>query len=252
MCLKFLEKKDSKLSGLIALAVMGPNNVMRLDVATLYAEYDDEYVTIPCNEMRIGATVRIAIVNGVRYLSLRDLMMLLFVIENKEVSRKWNELSIEAKHDILPSCYMSQFPGRGQTKQPVITLPGALKVIMYFSGEHAKRRQDMLVNILDRHFAERGWRLKALEANPVSDEEAGGDRKVISLTDVAKQMGRSLTHGELCRVGRAVLKKYRARYDVKPRKHLPGRPNRNRMMYTTKDRDLIEEAIADVVFVRKI
>jgi len=81
----------------------------------------------------------------------------------------WRNLSDSRKSEVQDSVLNFQFPGRGQSEQPVITFPGALKLIMFLPGEAAKQHRSTMVTILQRFFAGDPSMLEDLEANRVSD-----------------------------------------------------------------------------------
>jgi hypothetical protein len=62
-----------------------------------------------------------------------------------------------------------QFPGRGQTPQPVITFPGAIKLAMFLPGEYAKNNRLLMTNVIVRYFAGDPSLIREIEANAMSD-----------------------------------------------------------------------------------
>jgi hypothetical protein len=67
----------------------------------------------------------------------------------------------------------------------------------------------------------------------------------IFVSDVAREMGFYLEQGELTKAGRMIAKSYRRRYNTDPMTHMQfiGGKERPVKSYTTRDRDLIEQAI---------
>ena len=77
----------------------------------------------------------------------------------------------------------------------------------------------------------------------------GSQERPISVTGVAQEMGHRLSHGQQISVGRAVAVKYNERYSEEPSWHYQWVQGQQRKVksYTARDRDLIEEAILDVI-----
>ena len=94
--------------------------------------------SIPFDEIVPGATVRLAVINGIQYLSIRDIIMHVCGKDNKQASQIWDRMSEDKKEELSSFCRNFQFPGRGQSEQPVITFPGALKLIMFLPGKNAQ------------------------------------------------------------------------------------------------------------------
>jgi hypothetical protein len=72
--------------------------------------------------------------------------------------------------------------------------------------------------------------------------------KSISVSQVAQEMGKRLTHGQSIRVGSHVVKAYRKKYGKLPPKHAQWVDGAERSVnsYTEADRDLVEHAITCV------
>jgi hypothetical protein len=75
-----------------------------------------------------------------------------------------------------------------------------------------------------------------------------GDHAPLTISEVARGLGRSLNHGQLIQVGKLVAKAYRQRHNADPPSHQQYVDGATRLIksYTEADRDLIEEAIMDV------
>ena len=84
-------------------------------------------------------------------------------------SQIWRNVSDFYKSEVQASISNFQFSGRGQSKQPVITFPGALKLIMFLPGEVAKKHRSAMVTILTRYFAGDPSLIKDIAANAMSD-----------------------------------------------------------------------------------
>ncbi len=93
--------------------------------------------TIPFDEIVAGATVRFTTIDGVQYLSVRDVIQHLCGGTVRRASEKWERLSDDAKTELGAFCAEFQFPGRGHRQEIVITFKGALKLTMLVSGENS-------------------------------------------------------------------------------------------------------------------
>jgi hypothetical protein len=125
--------------------------------------------TLPFDEIVPGAIVRFCVKDGVQYLSIRDMIMCVCGKDNKDASQIWIRLTETQKEEVSPFCSNFQFPGQGQSEQPVITFAGALKLIMILPGEAAKKHRSAMADILRRYFAGDASLLDEIERNQVSD-----------------------------------------------------------------------------------
>jgi hypothetical protein len=75
-----------------------------------------------------------------------------------------------------------------------------------------------------------------------------GDHAPITISEVARELGRTLNHGQLIQVGKLVAKGYRQRHNAEPPEHGQYVDGATRMIksYTEADRDLVEDAIMRV------
>jgi hypothetical protein len=109
---------------------------------------------IPFEEIISGATVRFTVIGGVQFLSIRDLIMVMCDKTNKDASQTWiRDITNEQKAEISSFCRNFQFPGRGQSEQPVIQFQGAMKLLMWLPGENAKKFRSQAADILTRYYA---------------------------------------------------------------------------------------------------
>ena len=129
----------------------------------------DSHTVIPFDEIVAGASVRVAVIKGLQYLSVRDLIMHLCGKNNDEAGLVWRRMNPERLEELRSFCMNFKFPGRGAGEQPVITFPGALKLIMFLPGETAKQHRASMVTILQRYFAGDTSLLQEIEANGASD-----------------------------------------------------------------------------------
>ena len=83
---------------------------------------------ISFDEIVSCATVRVTIIDGVQYLSIRDMIMHLCDKNSNNAGGVWRDFSDDKKNEVQDFILNFQFPGRGQSVQPVITFPGALKL----------------------------------------------------------------------------------------------------------------------------
>ena len=125
--------------------------------------------TLPFDEIVPGATVRFCVIDGVQYLSIRDMIMHLCNKNGNEANEIWRRMSPERLSEVKAFCFNFQFHGQGQSEQPVITFVGALKLIMFLPGEAAKKHRTAMADILRRYFAGDATLLDEIERNQVSD-----------------------------------------------------------------------------------
>ena len=109
--------------------------------------------TIPFDEIVAGASVRFCVIDGVQYLSIRDLIKCVCGMTGKRACQVWDRIAQNTKDEVSSFCGIFQFPGQRQSSQPVITFVGALKLIMFLPGEAAKQHRSVMADILRRYFA---------------------------------------------------------------------------------------------------
>jgi len=83
-------------------------------------------------------SVRFTVINGGTYMSVRDIIMVVCKKDNNMVGEVWRNTSDKQKEELQDSILNFQFPSQGQRVQPVITLEGALKLIMWLPGENGQ------------------------------------------------------------------------------------------------------------------
>lgn len=120
------------------------------------------------DELVPGATVRFTVIDGVQYMSVRDLIMALCRQNNKHASTTWANLADDKKSEVSKFLGNFRFPGPGQKDQPVITFPGAIKLMMWLPGENAKQMRSKAAEILTRYFAGDPSLLEDIQANAAS------------------------------------------------------------------------------------
>jgi hypothetical protein len=129
--------------------------------------------TIVLDEIAPGATIRFTVIDGVQYLSTRDFIMHICEKDNKYASDLWMDLSESKKSEVSKFLRTFKFPGKGQKNQPVITFPGAIKLMMLLPGKNAKKNSSIMCRILVRHFAGDKSLLQTLDPNTQSDAPIG-------------------------------------------------------------------------------
>ena len=86
------------------------------------------------DEIVPGATVRFTVIDGKQYMSVRDVIMHVCGKDKNQTAEIWRRMSDENKAALSTYCNTYQFPGRGQSEQPVITFPGAILLNMFLPG----------------------------------------------------------------------------------------------------------------------
>ena len=124
---------------------------------------------IPFDEIVPGATVRVATIGGVQYLSIRDVIMCVCDKNNHRAAETWRNIPENKKQEVDEYLVNFQFPGPGQSEQPVITFQGALKLVMFLPGNAAKKHRSHMANILRRYYAGDASLVEELAENSRSD-----------------------------------------------------------------------------------
>ena len=108
---------------------------------------------IPFDEIVPGATVRVATIGGVQYLSIRDVIMCVCDKNNHRAAETWRNIPENKKEDVQVFCLKHQFPGPGQSEQPIITLEGAIRLMPMLPGKkvqlYQKKFNDIVIRYLD-------------------------------------------------------------------------------------------------------
>ena len=124
--------------------------------------------TIPFDEIVPGATARLAVIETVQYLSVRDVLMHTCELSTIRANEKWRLLSDEVKNELAEFLVNFQFPGKGNKIEPVITFQGVLKLVMLVSGQKAALYRSAMVKILQKYYAGDSSLLEEVEANAQS------------------------------------------------------------------------------------
>jgi len=106
---------------------------------------------ISFGEIIPGATVRLIVIEGKQYLSVRDLIRHMCDKTIDTAGRVWRNISEDLKEELQDHMVEHQFKGRGNLKQPVITSKGAIKLLMWLPGDKAKSLRSAAAEILARY-----------------------------------------------------------------------------------------------------
>ena len=124
---------------------------------------------IPFHELVPGSEgVRFTTVEGTPYMSVRDIIMVVCNQNNDRAGKTWRNLDESMKDELRQFLTNFQFPGRGQSQQPVIKLEGSLKLVMWLPGNMAKDFRTKACEILNRYIAGDASLVAEINANAVS------------------------------------------------------------------------------------
>ncbi len=104
---------------------------------------------IPFGELVPDANVRFVRINGKYYMSIRDLIMVFCETDKNYACKIWRRITEEQKKEV--GTLQNQFPGSGEKNQDVITLQGALKLIMWLPSKAAASRRSIMADIISRY-----------------------------------------------------------------------------------------------------
>ena len=124
---------------------------------------------IPFSDLTGGTeTVRFTVINGGTYMSVRDIIMVVCKKDAHTAANTWLNIGEDKKEEVARYLCNFQFPGQGQRVQPVITLEGALKLIMWLPGDMAKDYRSKACGILTRFLGGDSSLVEEIEANAAS------------------------------------------------------------------------------------
>ena len=103
------------------------------------------------DKLTSGATVRYAVIDGVKYLSIRDLIMVICEKDMNMAAEYWRRMNFQTKYDIEKEIKSYKFPGRGQQDQPVVSIEAAAMILSFLPGDKAKHRRATALEILGQH-----------------------------------------------------------------------------------------------------
>lgn len=125
---------------------------------------------IPFAEIKADARVRCARINGRNYLSVRDIIMAVCDQNNNRANETWRNILKDHKFQEVNDFFVNhQFEGPGQSEQPVLTLGGALELIMVLPGNNAKKYRAQAAKLLIRFAAGDPSLMAELLDNAASD-----------------------------------------------------------------------------------
>ena len=138
--------------------------MLRLTAKKTYLYTGKRFILLDPEKHDIPRRVRSICIGGRVYLCIRDLIRVVCRKDTDHSNEVWRRLSKERKGELVDYMREHQFPGQRQSRQPVITLEGALKLIMRLPGEAAKSVHSRVAAILSRHFQDNtdrftGWLL---------------------------------------------------------------------------------------------
>ena len=97
--------------------------------------------------------VRVTEVMDTPFMSIRDIIMVVCGQNNDRAGKTWRNIDEDKKMELRQTLTTFKFPGQGQQVQPVITLQGAIKLIMWLPGDMAKDFRSQACDILTRYLA---------------------------------------------------------------------------------------------------
>ena len=95
--------------------------------------------------------MRVAVVNMVQYLSVRDIIMHVCVKNGHDAMQIFRRINDLEKREFRDSLIKFKFPGRGQSLHPVIKLPDSIKLVMMLPGRNALRYRSKFADIISRY-----------------------------------------------------------------------------------------------------
>jgi hypothetical protein len=109
------------------------------------------------------------VIDGEQNMSISDVIKHICAKDFRGASRVWKNLSDKKKEEVWQKRSHFQFPGQGQSEQPVTDFKGILKLVMLVGGENAKKYRSAMVTILSRYYAGDGSLVDEIEANAKSN-----------------------------------------------------------------------------------
>ena len=131
-----------------------------------------------------GATIRCTEVDGIEYLSIRDIIMHTCGRDANESNGIWRRLSDSNKGQLMHHIINFQFMGRGAKSQPVITREGAVKLIMILPGETAKKNRLAISNLLKEEIEIEMEPIQEVEVIPIDEIIPGAKIRFTVIDDV--------------------------------------------------------------------
>ena len=125
--------------------------------------------TISFDVIKPGALVRFTPIDNQPNLSISDCIKHFTGKDFRGASKEWGKLSDEMKKEVWPDRKLFQFPGQGQTPQPVTPFKGILKLAMFLSGEKAAFYRSGMAQIMTSFYAGDSSLIDEIEANAKSN-----------------------------------------------------------------------------------
>ena len=168
---RIAKETRTKFAGIIQRYMAGDESLVREVQANAQSDAPIQQMTptIPFDDIVPGASVRLAVIDGVQFLSVRDVIMHICDLSSIRANEKWRLLPDEVKNEVAEFFGNFKFPGKGNKPEPVITFKGVLKLVMLISGQKAALYRSAMVNILQRYYAGDGSLLEEVQANAQSD-----------------------------------------------------------------------------------
>ena len=89
------------------------------------------------NELVPGASASFTMIDGVQYLSICDIIMVMCDKNGEHAGQLLRNLKENNKNELQQFLANFKFPGHGQSEQLVITCPDAVRLCMFLPGETA-------------------------------------------------------------------------------------------------------------------
>jgi hypothetical protein len=104
--------------------------------------------SIPFDNIKDGAIVRCAVIDGVQYLSICDLIMVMCEKDRNQAEQVWKQIKFKSKGELhsLNYHFPNRFPGCRRCEEPVIQFQGAMKLLTLLTGEN--QASDLLTRAL--------------------------------------------------------------------------------------------------------
>ena len=141
--------------------------------------------TISINEIFANSQVEFAMIRGVQYIAVHDIIMHFGGQTAKTANKTWERLDEAKKAELEACCTQFQFPGVGRKSEAVITFKGALTLIMLIGGANAKRYRSMMANVLTRYYAGSDSLIEEMQANAKSAAPIAQMARASLLADAA-------------------------------------------------------------------
>lgn len=105
---------------------------------------------ISFDQITSGAVVRYTLIDLVLFLSVRDVIMHVCGQSLKTANKTWERLPDQQRQELRGDIRDFKFEGQGQKNMPVITVDGAMKLMMILPGKRAKAMRVHAADILSR------------------------------------------------------------------------------------------------------